>query len=132
MTRTVPRGGFDVRRLALLLPLLVLPACTDRDAEQAAALTGGDPARGKEALRTYGCVSCHTIPGVRGADAQVGPPLDRVAGRVYIAGVLENTPENLARWIRNPPEVDPKTAMPNVGATDDDIRDIMAYLYTLK
>jgi cytochrome c2 len=121
-----------MRRLLLLLPLALAGACSDRDAERAAMLTGGDPGRGKEALRTYGCVTCHTIPGVRGADAQVGPPLDRLAGRVYVAGVLENTPENLARWIKDPPAVDPKTAMPNVGATDADVRDITSYLYTLK
>ena len=118
--------------LVLGVGLFAAVGCDRGAEERAAALIGGDPARGREALRTYGCVTCHTIPGVPEADARVGPPLDRLAGRVYIAGVLPNTPENLARWIRDPPAVDPKTAMPNVGATDADIRDITSYLYSLE
>lgn len=120
--------------LLFALPLFALPACetANEKQEEARAFSGGEPDRGKQALRKYGCVSCHTIPGVPGADANVGPPLARVGSRVYIAGVLVNTPENLARWIKNPPEVDPKTAMPNVGVTDEDVKDISAYLYTLQ
>jgi cytochrome c len=121
------------RLLTIAAALMALPAC-NREAEQNAIILtgGGDPNRGKEAIRTYGCSSCHTIPGVEGANAQVGPPLDKVGGRVYIAGVLVNTPENLARWIKDPPGVDPKTAMPNLGVTDADVCDISSYLYTLK
>ena len=46
--------------------------------------------------------------------------------------MLPNTPQNLIRWIQNPPAVDPLTAMPNVGVTQADARDIAAYLYTLR
>ncbi|HEX5513314.1 MAG TPA: c-type cytochrome [Gammaproteobacteria bacterium] len=98
---------------------------------QAIALTGGNPQRGPELLIQYGCAGCHTIPGVRGATGQVGPPLEGIAGRVYIAGVLPNTPDNLRRWIENPPAINPKTAMPVTGAAGDNARDIVAYLYTL-
>ena len=52
--------------------------------------------------------------------------------RVYIAGELPNTPENLTRWLQHPPQVEPKTAMPDMGVTDQDSRDIAAYLYSLK
>jgi len=97
----------------------------------AQAMTGGDPARGKAAIGRYGCATCHTIPGVRGADGLVGPPLSRMARRVYIAGVLTNMPDNLIRWIRSPREVDPLTAMPDLGVTPQDARDIAGYLYTL-
>ena len=109
-------------------------ACRDVDGENAAAAMtgGGSPARGRAAIEHYGCASCHTIPGVRGADAQVGPPLTQIAGRSYIGGVLTNSPENMMRWIRDPRAVDPLTAMPNVGVTDGDARDIASYLYTLK
>jgi cytochrome c1 len=62
----------------------------------------------------------------------VGPPLDGIGGRVYIAGVLENSPDNMIRWIRDPRGVDPMTAMPPTGATERDARDIAAYLYTLQ
>ena len=98
--------------------------------ETAARLTGGDPARGPAAFRAYGCQTCHTIGGVPGANAVVGPPLDGLAARAYIAGVLPNSGENLVRWIRDPQGVDEKTAMPNVGVTERDARDIAAYIYT--
>ncbi|HEY1190038.1 MAG TPA: c-type cytochrome [Gemmata sp.] len=126
-----------MNRTALLLAVLVvLPACDrltrgERE-DDAGRITGGDPTRGRDAIARRGCAACHTIPGVTGADANVGPPLDRVGSRVYLAGVLLNTPENMARWLKDPPAVDPKTAMPNVGATDDEVRDMSAYLYTLR
>ena len=109
-------------------------ACRDADGENAAAAMtgGGDPARGRAAIERYGCASCHTIPGVRGADALVGPPLTQVASRSYIGGVLTNSPENMLRWLRDPRAVDGLTAMPNVGLTEQDARDIARYLYTLK
>jgi cytochrome c len=124
------------RMLALVAVLLAIPACNvatrgERE-DYAARITGGSPSRGKDAIMRRGCASCHTIPGVAGADANVGPPLTRIGGRVYLAGVQLNTPENMAKWLKNPPAVDPKTAMPNVGLTDDEVRDVSAYLYTLR
>lgn len=116
----------------LLLAVGTLPAC-DRDLERrAAAATGGDPSRGPGLVRQYGCDTCHAISGVRGADGLVGPPLDGIGARVYLAGALTNTPEHLIRWIRDPRSVDAKTAMPNVGVGEQDARDIAAYLYTLR
>lgn len=109
-------------------------ACGGGEAERAAAemTGGGSPARGRTAIEHYGCASCHTIPGIRGADSLVGPPLTQVAGRSYIGGVLKNSPENMMRWIRDPQGVDHLTAMPNLGVSDQDARDIASYLYTLK
>ena len=95
-------------------------------------LTGGDPSLGRHRIRHYGCDSCHTIPGIATADATVGPPLTAVARRVYLAGHIENTPENMMRWIRNPHRYDAQTAMPEMGVTEGDARDIVAYLYTLR
>lgn len=120
----------------LLLPaLLALAAACGRDAQKrfadAAALTGGDPYAGRDKVRRYGCDACHTIPGVPGADALVGPPLAGIAGRMYIGGVLTNTPDHMVRWIMDPRAADPATAMPSVGASERDARDIAAYLYTL-
>jgi cytochrome c2 len=89
-------------------------------------------ARRPAALATYGCETCHTIPGVPEADSDVGPPLNRLARRAYLAGRIENTPENLVRWIRFPRSVDERTAMPETGVTERDGRDIAAYLYTLR
>jgi cytochrome c len=102
------------------------------DERKAAAMTGGTPAHGKELIRTYGCVSCHTIPGIDGARGQVGPSLAGIASRTYLAGKLPNQPANMIKWIRLPQEVSPGTAMPELGVTEQDGKDIAAYLYTLK
>jgi cytochrome c2 len=95
-------------------------------------LPGGDPSRGAVALRAYGCDSCHTIPGIVTANALVGPPLDAWADRRYIAGKLPNEPEYLIEWIRFPQAIEPGTIMPNLGVTEQDARDMGAYLYTLR
>jgi cytochrome c len=99
---------------------------------RAVLLTGGDPARGQGLIRYYGCAGCHVVPGVAGAKGQVGPTLQGVAARVYLAGSLENTPGTLIRWIEDPRALDPRTAMPRTGAAGRDARDIAAYLYTLR
>jgi putative membrane protein len=125
------KGLMNQAAIILLAALVAgCNGCSDHK-ERAARITGGDPDRGRDAITRLGCASCHSIPGIPG-DANVGPPLDRIAGRVYIAGVQLNTPANLARWLKNPREVDPRTAMPDIGATDDEVRDISAYLHTLR
>jgi cytochrome c1 len=95
-------------------------------------VTGGNPKRGALAIRHYGCAACHTIPGIPGANATVGPALSGIGGRPYIAGVITNTPYNLVRWIQHPQQVDPLTAMPDVGLSQGVAQDIASYLYTLK
>jgi cytochrome c len=101
------------------------------DVAAAVAATGGDPHRGKDKIRYYGCSSCHTIPGIQEADGKVGPPLTAFGLRIYIAGLVANTPQNLRHWIQHPHQIEPHTAMPEMGVTDGDSKDIAAYLYTL-
>ena len=120
------------RGVAAVMIILLISACTNHDSQWAASMTGGTPARGREAIRSYGCQSCHTIPGIQGTKALVGPPLAGVASRSYIAGVMSNTPQHMIEWLRNPPAIDSKTAMPNMNVTERDARDIAAYLYTLR
>ena len=92
----------------------------------------GDADSGRLLLRQYGCGGCHRIPGVEAARGNVGPPLERIARRVYLAGKLPNTPDNLVRWIREPQQASPLTAMPDLGVTERDARDMAAYLSTLR
>jgi cytochrome c2 len=98
--------------------------------EHAAAITGGDPRRGEAMFIQYGCGSCHSVRNVRTATGMVGPPLDGVALRVIIAGHLANTPPNMEKWIRDPQQVSPGTAMPDLNVGETDARDITAFLYT--
>src|SRR5215210_2161758 len=98
---------------------------------RAMALThGGSPERGRLIFRRFGCGGCHKVTGEVMASGQVGPPLDEVAVRAYLAGRLLNRPDNMMRWIRNQQGIDPETAMPNLGVGAHDARDIAAYLYT--
>lgn len=94
--------------------------------------TGGDAARGAKLIGQFGCGSCHTIPGIHGANGVVGPPLYFFSRRTYIAGELPNSPANLVRWVLDPPAVEPKTAMPKLGLNEQQARDVAAYLYTLR
>lgn len=94
--------------------------------------TNGSAARGKNTMLAYGCGKCHTIPGIRHANGVVGPPLVWLARRTYIAGNFANTPDNLVHWVMNPPSMKPRTAMPQLGLTEPQARDVAAYLYTLK
>lgn len=123
-----------ISTLTLLL-CIFLVACEPnpkRIQREAELQTGGKAERGQKAIRHYGCGSCHTIPGIPGAQANVGPSLEKVAMRNYLAGRLDNTADNLIRWIRHPKSVDPRTAMPEMAVTERDARDIAAYLYTLR
>jgi cytochrome c len=116
------------------LTLAAAAACGGRGsaAQQAQQTTGGDPKKGAEAIAKYGCGACHTIPGIKDANAAIGPPLEHIASRQILGGHLQNTPENMVRWIQDPQKIDPRNAMPKLGVTDDDARNIVAYLDTLK
>jgi putative membrane protein len=121
-----------VSAAAFLSVLLIQTACQRDVYREASAMTGGDPYRGRTAIARYGCDTCHTIPGVRTANGRVGPPLAGVAARVYLAGHIPNTPVNMQDWIRHPRQHDTQTVMPDTGVTEQDGRDIAAFLYTLR
>src|SRR3954447_13157084 len=97
---------------------------------QAEAMTGGSVRKGELAFAKYGCGGCHTARGRPQASGMVGPPLDGGGARAIIGGRLENKPDNLELWIQDPQKVSPGTAMPNLGVTNGDARDIAAFLYT--
>lgn len=107
------------------------PSC-GRELANLPATRPGDALRGQTAVHQYACSACHTIPGVTSSFPQVGPPLAGIGNRTLIAGVLANTPENLVRWLRETQQVKPGTAMPQLAVTEQDARDMAAYLATLR
>jgi cytochrome c2 len=111
---------------------VLLGGCDDETAEYPGVQVRGDAGRGARLIAQYGCGGCHIVPGISGADGLVGPPLNKMARRVYIAGLLRNSPDNLAAWIENPQAIVPGNAMPAMGISNDQARDIVAYLYTLR
>ena len=96
----------------------------------ASVAVGGDVERGEAMFIQYGCGSCHALSDVRTATGNVGPPLDGIATRVIIGGHLANNPPNMEHWIRDPQQVSPGTAMPDLHVGETDARDITAFLYT--
>lgn len=94
--------------------------------------SGGDAGNGAKLIEQYGCGACHVVSGIAGAEGLVGPPLNKMARRVYLAGVLRNSPDNLMAWLQNPQAFVPGNAMPVMGINGNQARDIAAYLYTLR
>ena len=105
---------------------LAAGACGERPV---VPMVGASTERGREAIQRYGCAACHAIPGIAGPHGHVGPPLDAMARRAYIAGVVPNLPSEMIRWLMDPPQVDPLTAMPAMGVSEAEARDMAAYLY---
>ncbi|MGX4642137.1 c-type cytochrome [Massilia sp. SYSU DXS3249] len=112
--------------IAAACVLASLAACS-QEPRSSAALQG-DPERGRAALAQHACRACHVIPGISGPETSVGRTLADLAERRFIAGGLPNTQANLVRWIRNPQEIDPHTAMPAMGVSERDALDMSAYL----
>jgi cytochrome c len=117
------------RRLVAWAALAALPLAAA--ACRPAFVDTAEVERGRVAIAEFGCIGCHRIPGVPGADGEVGPPLDGFAARRMIAGVLPNTRENLVRWLLEPQAIAPGTAMLDTGLDEDTARAVAAYLATL-
>lgn len=96
-------------------------------------------ARGRELFREKTCLMCHEIRG-HGSPGITGPSLTHFGSRTTVAaGLLENTEENLAHWLREPDYVKPGNLMyrdgyviNNIELTEDDIQALVAYLHSLK
>lgn len=92
----------------------------------------GDPNSGRALFTARGCVACHTVLRLSNATGAIGPNLTNMVLRPTIAGdQIQNTPENMARWIVNPPGLKADTKMPVLGVSDQEARDLAAFLYSL-
>lgn len=110
----------------------LVTACSDPGREGSAAVVdGGDRRSGRQVIIEQGCASCHTIPGIPNARAYVGPPLEAWSRRSFIAGTLPNSEANLRRFLADPQQVRPGSAMPDLELRPSEIADIVAYLFSL-
>ena len=115
-------------RLAVLIGLgAALAAC-----QRVPSTALGDAGRGAFVIGQAQCGSCHVIPGIADADGMSGPPLGGFARRAMIAGVSANTPEGLVTWLRTPQTVAPANAMPQMELSEQQAKDVAAYLETLQ
>lgn len=103
---------------------------TQQQARPAAAT--GEAAKGEQLFMTGACFTCHTIDGTA-AQGIIGPNLTHLGSRRTIAaGVMENTPDNLARWLADPQAVKPLNKMPKLNLSQDDVNALVQYLSSLK
>ncbi|GMM92260.1 hypothetical protein MTsN3n11_05620 [Qipengyuania sp. MTN3-11] len=86
---------------------------------------------GREAIERVGCAACHEIPGIAWPKGRTGPSLVGFDDIGPIAGALPNTPKNLAAFVRNAPVARPGSAMPAMPLSEEEARDVAAYLYGL-
>jgi cytochrome c len=115
---------------ALLCAAVLASGCAKE--EPASRVVGGDPERGRLLVQQYQCAACHFIPEVQGPNGDAGPSLESMGRLSYIAGSIPNQPENMIRFLQNPPAVKPGTLMPALGITDDEARHMAAFMYSLK
>ncbi|MBV9288928.1 MAG: c-type cytochrome [Hyphomicrobiales bacterium] len=118
------------RIVALALAAVLSPPALAVDPNELP--TPGSPARGAELILSHGCGACHQIPGIEGASGLVGPPLTLMGRRVFIAGLLQNTPQNLAAWVHDPQRFVLGNAMPATGLSEADALDVAAYLESIQ
>ncbi|MBV8763873.1 MAG: cytochrome c oxidase subunit II [Hyphomicrobiales bacterium] len=98
----------------------------------ASAQTTSEEERGRGVFTEKACAACHTVRGTS-ASGSLGPDLTHVASRRYIAaGLLESTRGSFAAWIADPETLKPGSNMPNVPLTSDDLRDVSAFMASLK
>lgn len=90
-----------------------------------------EPLSGQVALQQYNCNSCHVIQGIASAIYHVGPPLNNMVNRRFIAGTLPTTRENLVKWIMNPPHFKPQSLMPNLQVKRQHAEAMVDYLYEI-
>ncbi|WP_404828332.1 c-type cytochrome [Sphingomonas parva] len=117
------------RILAALLPFTSMPACK-MPPDDRHPMPQADAERGRLAMNGAGCGSCHSAPGVW-PEGEVGPSLDSFAQQTLIAGRLPNRADILADYVRNAPKYVPQSGMPAMPLTEEEARDVAAYLYTL-
>ena len=133
LTRSRP-AWFGAGAILICGAILSFALAAWRSQEQAErvarAITGGNPKSAPDIIRRYGCGGCHNIPGIVGADGQVGPPLSDLIHRLYIGGVVTNSPDHLVRWIVSPQSFSPGSVMPASGISESEARDVAAYLYS--
>lgn len=123
-------GAHGVASLALAMAATLAGACrSSPDPVEDRAI---EVERGRDLIAAYGCTGCHEMPHVTGAHGTIGPPLDHWSRRRVIAGRLPNRPDLLIRWIRDPQVIDPETAMPDLGVTEPEARQIAAFLFSLE
>lgn len=126
------RHARTVRRLfAIGTTGWILAAC-DGPPDRTPTVGDADPRRGLRLVVEKGCAACHAFPDVGWPRGGLGPSLEGFNRQGLIAGRLPNQPGVLMQFVRDAPRLVPGTAMPAAPMSDQDARDVVAYLLALK
>ncbi|MEO7110818.1 MAG: cytochrome c oxidase subunit II [Polyangiaceae bacterium] len=122
-----------MRILVIAEPQAEFDAWLAHESHPASALSSDEAAaRGAKVFQEKTCINCHAVAG-SAHDARVAPSLTHLAERKTLgAGVIGNTPADLAHWLRDPQGVKQGCHMPNLNLTDPEVNDLVTYLETLK
>ncbi len=96
----------------------------------AGSYAGGSAEKGKEHFENFGCKACHVIGddervrNARGSSYDIAPELTHAAGKLH--------PDWIFDWIKNPRHYNPTTKMPSLRLTDQEARDLVAFIMTMK
>jgi cytochrome c oxidase subunit II len=103
-----------------------------RQAQPAPAPAAGAAEHGRQVFLEMTCANCHSIQGVT-AVTNVAPDLTHLASRRTLgAGVMQNTPADLALWLKNPQAIKPDCKMPNLNLTAAQVNDLVSYFEGLQ
>jgi cytochrome c oxidase subunit 2 len=95
-------------------------------AQQAPQGGGTGTARGAALFRHYACSGCHAVTS---EGARVAPDLTHLAQRQTLgAGVVVNSPANLALWLKDPQALKPQCNMPSFNLSEAEVADLTAFL----
>ena len=105
---------------------------TQQQLQPMAASADGAAVRGRQIFQQFSCINCHSVSGIS-TNGTAGPDLTHLAGRQTLgAGVLDNTPDNLALWLKNPQVIKPGCLMPNFELTGQQAQDLAGFFETPK
>jgi cytochrome c len=118
-------------RIGLLLGTMILLSACQGESPETVTVEGGEAELGAELVQSYECASCHYIPGVEGPHGTEAPGLQLWQNRSFVAGSAPNQPQYVISFLMEPESIQPGSAMPNLGISEEEARHITAYLYTL-
>lgn len=114
-----------------MLACASLVAC-DGPPDRTPTVGDASAANGLRLVADKGCVACHAFPDVAWPRGGLGPSLEGFGRQGLIAGRLPNQPGVLMQFVRDAPALVPGTAMPAIQMSDQEARDVTAYLFTLQ
>ena len=112
--------------LMAMIAVVMEPADFEEWLAAEAGPAAPSPGRGADAFHAHGCGACHTVRGTKAAGV-IGPDLTHLGSRHSVgAGILENTPDAIARFVAHTEALKPGVRMPAYAMLPGDELDALA------